>query len=201
MKVYYSRYEEISYIIILGEIQENEWKILQHGFNYLTRDMDKPLLIHLGNAKFDSSIVDLMIAFKEKIQQYAKLKVSIISKTNKIGDFSNLEGFYLKYQSKNMRLIIDRLKIEEETHLLDGEIQAIEDQLKQLGFDPATAKLEIQKNMMMNSQKTTLDSCLKWQKKRNLNLKKVTSEIVDLEDSITTSIADVKKALGKEVDL
>ncbi len=201
MKIYYSRYEEISYLLILGEIHENEWKVLQHGFNYLSREMEKPMLIHLGNAKIDLTIVDQMIAFKEKIQQYAKLKVSIISKYPKIENFNNLEGFYLKYQSKNMRLIVDRLKIEEEIHLLDHEIQSIEEQLKQLGFDPATAKLEIQKNMMMKSQKTTLDSCLKWQKKRNLNLKKVPSEIVDLENSITTSISEVKKALGKDIDL
>ena len=38
-------------------------------------------------------------------------------------------------------------------------------------------------------------------RKRNINLKKIPSEIIDLEASITSCIAELNKALGKEVDL
>ena len=201
MRVYYSRYTEISYLKIFGGISDQEWRVLQRGFYYICKELDTPMLINLTGAIIEPEIFKMMPEFRTKIHQITTQKVSVIYPDPKIGDYRNLDLFFQVNKNSDLHQILEEIKIEDEIHQLEMERLDFEEKLKNLGFDLASSKLEILKNQIIKSQKQTIDSCLKWQNKRNLNMKKVPSQVVDLETSIVNCLAEIKKALGKDVDL
>lgn len=201
MKIHYHRYSEMGCFTIRGLVGVSEWKMLQLGFNELFKDLQEMFVINMVNAELAPAVVVEIQNYKKLFAKLTKQKVFIISKEKGVGDFPKFELLLSRFQGSKMRQIGDRIILEDQIYILERDIAAVEAQITALGFDENSSKKEIQRNIMVKTQKKSLDGCLKWQRLRKGSMQKVPTELEDLDNRIKANLEELAKALGKQVDL
>ena len=201
MKIQYNRYTEMSCFKVRGQVGAAEWKMLSLGFTIIFKTLEEMFVINLVHAEIEPAILPLILEFKKGIAKLTKQKVFIISKERGLGDFPKIEVLLSRFQGSKMRQIGDRIILEDQIYALEQEIISIEAQIQKLGFDENTSKKEIQKNIMVKTQKKSLEGCIKWQKQRKEAMQKVASEEEDLDAKLKSTIEEVTKVFGKELNL
>lgn len=201
MKMHYNRFTDMGCFTIRGDIGTREWKMLQLGFNAYFKDLEEMMVINLTHATMTPEVMAEMIAFKKNFPNMTKQKVLIVSKEKSLGDFPKFEILLTRFQGPKIRQICRRIALEDELYVLEQEIAAFEQKIKDLGYDESSAKKEIQKNIMIKTLTRALDLNIKGQKDREKNLKAIPTEIDDYFIKVQSALEDITKTLNKELDL
>lgn len=201
MKMHYNRFTDMGCFTIRGEIGPREWKMLQLGFNAYFKDLEEMMVINLTNATMTPEVMAEMIAFKKSFPNLTQQKVLIVSKEKGLGDFPKFEILLTRFQGPKIRQICRRIALEDEVHVIEQEIEAFEQKIKDLGYDESSAKKEIQKNIMIKTLSRAMDAQIKSLQSHEKNMTAVPTEIEDYDIKVKSALEDIIKALNKEVDL
>lgn len=201
MKMHYNRFTDMGCFTIRGEIGPREWKMLQLGFNAYFKDLEEMMVINLTNATMTPEVMAEMIAFKKSFPNMTQQKVLIVSKEKGLGDFPKFEILLTRFQGPKIRQICRRIALEDEVHVIEQEIEAFEQKIKDLGYDESSAKKEIQKNIMIKTLSRAMEAQIKSLQSHEKNMTAVPTEIEDYDIKVKSALEDIIKALNKEVDL
>ena len=201
MKMHYNRFTDMGCFTIRGEIGTREWKMLQLGFNAYFKDLEEMMVINLTNASMTPEVMAEMIAFKKSFPSLTQQKVLIVSKEKGLGDFPKFEILLTRFQGPKIRQICRRISLEDEAHVIEQDIEAFEQKIKDLGYDENSAKKEIQKNIMIKTLSRAMSAQIKSLQSHEKNMTAVPTEIEDYDLKVKSALEDITKALNKEIDL
>jgi hypothetical protein len=201
MKMHYNRFTDMGCFTIRGDIGPREWKMLQLGFNAYFKDLEEMMVINLTHATMTPEVMAEMIAFKKSFPNMTQQKVLIVSKEKGLGDFPKFEILLTRFQGPKIRQICRRIALEDEVFLIEQEIEAFDQKIKDLGYDESSAKKEIQKNIMIKTLSRAMEAQIRSFQSHEKNMTAVPTEIEDYDLKVKSALEDIIKALNKEVDL
>ena len=201
MKLRFERFDGLACFSIRGAIRLEDLRILEIGLETLCKELQETLLVNLSLATVNDSAQAPLIVFKKKLPSLTKQKIYWVSKTKNVGDYNAIEVFTSRLTGFKSRQIGERIKLEDDIHFLQEQVNALEAKVMALGGDADRAQQIILENRILKAQESILKNSIQFQVKRTKIQAKI--PLIDEEalQKIDAALGELKTYYSQDLSL
>lgn len=201
MKLKFERFEGLACFSIREQLLPSHMPILQVGLETILKGLQETLVINFSLAHFDENVNQILQATKKGTASLTTQKVFWVSKAKGLGDFATLEIFVTRLNGFKHRQVGERIRLDDDVHVLQSEVKALEAKITALGGDQDRAWKIIVENRVYKEQERILKQSIKWQEDRMKVQAVVPTEDPENATQIGVVKAELKKLYGQDIDL
>lgn len=136
MKLKFERYPQLSCLYIRDELDESSLRVFMAGLDFIIKNLEEPLIVHLGNAILSAPTLKVLIALKAKYKPISKHELIWISSERTLGDFNNLGLYLSRLNSPKQKPVATRILLDDSNFLLQKSNDHFTKQITELGGTP-----------------------------------------------------------------